>query len=254
MRTFLEIQPTLWQSLYLLFRESATANLTSTEIISRISTTLIQYGFTEDLAEITASEFFAMLYDRVASTTSPLYYEESEDAHAYIGYMDIHDLLCKTTDERDERITRLLLSLIVYARTYPHPSGWIRFDRREILHMAGLSRLSSREQDILTSQLHFQYGFDMQVVGSTQPIPCFRINWLSPADETENPLVDIGRFLPQTLRDYHAKYLSPSSAATPSTDGGGSSEGTDSSNSNSNNNNKQSKQGGTKENEFDKLA
>jgi len=207
-KTFLEIQPKLWQSLYLLFRDNK--DLSSQEIISKISTVLQQYGFDPTLAELTAAEFFALLYDRVVTTTDSPYYEEAEHDHAYLAYMDIHDLGYKLHEETDPRIARLLLSLIVYARTYPHPSNWIRFDRREIFHMAGLLKLSSREQDVLTYRLHSAYGFDMQVVGSTQPIPCFRINWLTPITD-DNPLIDIGRFLPQTLKDYAAERLPLSS-------------------------------------------
>lgn len=101
------------------------------------------------------------------------------------------------------QLKSLLLSFIVFYRRNFHPTGWVRYDKKNILFLAGLSKLSAAHQEKLTSYLHDNYGLNMQVVGSNQPIPCYKIDWLydqPTPGSTDNPFISLGYFDPKDLQ------------------------------------------------------
>lgn len=79
--------------------------------------------------------------------------------------------------EQNIILKKLLISFAVYASYDPYPTNWIKYDRRTIFFLAGLEKKKSSEQEAYVRQLHTDYGLELQVVGSTQPIPCFKLPW-----------------------------------------------------------------------------
>lgn len=107
-----------------------------------------------------------------------------------------------------EQLKSLLFSFMVFYRDNYHPTGWVRYDRKNIFYLAGLSSLSTQKQEKLVNKLHDHFGLDMRVVGSNQPIPCFKINWLYDQDDVstpKNPLLSFGPFTPKNLKQIITK-------------------------------------------------
>ena len=107
-----------------------------------------------------------------------------------------------------DQLKSLLFSFMVFYRDNYHPTGWVRYDRKNIFYLAGLSTLSAQKQEKLVNKLHDHFGLDMRVVGSNQPIPCFKINWLYDQDDVstpQNPLLSFGPFTPKNLKQIIAK-------------------------------------------------
>ena len=80
-------------------------------------------------------------------------------------------------------IVNLMVAFTAHALSNYHPSGWIKYDKKEIIALARLTKLTSAEQEKLTQALHSSFGVDMRVVGSAQPIPCYALPWLSSPQE-----------------------------------------------------------------------
>ncbi len=93
----------------------------------------------------------------------------------------------------------LLLSFLIQYRREWHPNGWVRYDRRSIMHIAGLSSASPKDKEALIAHLHSQYGLRMRVIGSNNPLPCFMLDWAKDHPESSsNPRVDLGPYSPET--------------------------------------------------------
>lgn len=88
----------------------------------------------------------------------------------------------------------LLLSLLALRSANPHPSGWIRYDRRQAFRIAGLAAAKESLKASLCALLAETQGLEMRVVGSASPTPCFRFAWAPSAPEGET--VDCGPLLP----------------------------------------------------------
>ena len=129
-------------------------------------------------------------------------------------------LLSGALAQEDPQVARLLVAFATYARAYPHSSNWIHYDKKTIMYLAGLDKLRVQEQQSLTNYLHEHYSLNMQVVGSTQPIPCFRFEWqasqprvstlvdedgvviVKEDDTPANPLIILGPLTPTTISTY----------------------------------------------------
>lgn len=108
------------------------------------------------------------------------------------------------TDPDLPRLKALLLAFVVFYRKDYHPTGWVRYDKKNIFHLAGVSRLSASTQERLTTKLHTLCSLDMRVVGSNQPIPCFTISWLNdqlPPGSPDNPFVTLSELSPSGLTE-----------------------------------------------------
>ena len=108
-----------------------------------------------------------------------------------------------------QELRLLLMSLLIQYRRNWHPKGWVHYDRGAIMHMAGLDAASARAKEGLTSYLHSEYGLEMQVIGSNNPIPCFRLAWAESQPESpSNPRVDLGPYSPPTTASAVAMAMS----------------------------------------------
>lgn len=74
-----------------------------------------------------------------------------------------------------ERAQALLGSFRRWAEDHPHASGWIRYEREAIFRQAGLANLPEADKEDLTRILREDGLLEMRVVGSNEPIPCFRV-------------------------------------------------------------------------------
>jgi hypothetical protein len=109
-------------------------------------------------------------------------------------------------------IKHLLLALMSVYRRYFHRSGWIKYDRKVIFYLAGLQELPTKESEELMNYLHQEYGFEMQVVGSNSPIPCFKFAWMLDQPQPGshlNPFLDFGELSPKTIAEISSGLINP---------------------------------------------
>ena len=203
MKQFMQLQPRKWKAIYALYLQSTDAS--PEEQLEIIKNYLISEGFSEEQASSISSTLIKTFVPELTDT----FVENDSDpdtSEAKLSLQDIRLLKEKLLHEPSPEIKRLLVSFLVYARANPHPSFWIKYDRKVINFLASLQKLKVSEQILLTNQLHSSYNLDMQVVGSNQPIPCFRISWQAeqePVPDTpDNPLVLLGPLNPATIKSF----------------------------------------------------
>ena len=197
MKQFIQLQPRKWKDIYTLY--FSLTDKTPEERLEAVNQHLIAAGFDPEQA---ASISSSLLKTFTPELTESFMTEEDEAA---LSLYDIQRLKEKLLHEPSQDIRRLLVAFLVYARANPHPSFWIKNDKKVINFLASIQKLKVSEQIYLTNQLHTCYNLDMRVVGSTQPIPCFRISWQAdqpPIDSEENPLVLIGPLNPATIKAF----------------------------------------------------
>lgn len=216
MKNFIQLQPLQWRKLYDLYNKSVAAGLSKEDILSALSSSLSTTFHTE-VAAIIAGK----VYDSFSSPECKLeFFNRNEDAagsvdeysvpEAQLSLYDIKLLKEKTKNETSIDICKLLVSFLVCARANPHPSNWIKYDRKVIMMLSSLTKKKVSEQTVLTNTVHNLYNINMRVVGSTQPIPCFNIEWHDnqpPVNSPENPLVDIGPLSPETITKFVTENL-----------------------------------------------
>lgn len=198
-KQFLELQPRYWKEIYNIYlTEAATKN--PEELKTLISQKIESYNFApEQASAITATlltSFAPIVCDQFVNP-------ETEEARLTV--QDIKYLRENLLHEPSEELRRLLVAFLVYSRANPHPSFWIKYDRKVIFFLASLDKMRVSDQILLTNALHSRYNLDMQVVGSNQPTPCFRFSWQAeqPAAESEdNSLVLIGPLNPATIKSF----------------------------------------------------
>lgn len=203
MKAFLNLQPRYWKEIYSVIMENyATKN--SEELSDLVKQHIINHGFSEETATTLANKIIPTM---VASSSSAFveYADDEADSEARLSLLDIKLLKEKLLHEPSPEIRRLLVTLLVYARANPHPSFWIKYDRKVIFFLASLQKLKVSDQILLTNRLHTCYNLDMQVVGSNQPTPCFKLSWQAdepPIDDPSNGLVLIGPLNPATIKAF----------------------------------------------------
>lgn len=205
MKTFISLQPKQWQVIYASYLKYADSPEIATKFIDVTKQDLLEKGFTEDQATNIAN---ALLTTFINLSREKPFIETDDNPdinEARLSLYDIKLLKQKLIHEPSQDLKRLLVTYLVYARANPHPSFWIKNDKKVINFLASLQKLKVSEQILLTNRLHNLYNLDMQVVGSNQPIPCFKIAWQAdqpPIDTPENPLVLLGPLNPATIKAF----------------------------------------------------
>lgn len=70
---------------------------------------------------------------------------------------------------------RLLFTILLYcARENWHPTGWIKYDERMVME---LGDFKNHKRFLEITQRASKQGLDFRVVGSKNPILCFKLNW-----------------------------------------------------------------------------
>lgn len=201
MRQYTEVQPKLWKNLYQFYKDNAISSLPQQEQLAKLSDFLQQQGFAPNWAS-TAAELYINILARKDIDADALssFPQELAVKMAALTKED-QGVISKVIAKEPLQIARLLLAFVTYARAYPHSSSWIFYDKKTIMYLSGLDKLRVAEQQSLTNYLHAHYNLNMQVVGSTQPIPCFRFEWQKPQTD-DTSLIVLGPLTPQTLSAY----------------------------------------------------
>lgn len=206
MKEFLQLQPKKWKEIYSLYFDiSQYINIpTREEQINNIKKYLMERDFDDAMATYIANT----LLDSFNRSFKNYFIEQDENpenTEAKLTIQDIQQLKARLLHESSPDVRRLLVAYLVYARANPHPSNWIKNDKKVIHFLASIQKLKVSDQILLTNRLHNLYNLDMRVVGSNQPIPCFRISWQAdqPAPNTEeNFLVYLGPLNPATIKAF----------------------------------------------------
>ena len=74
-----------------------------------------------------------------------------------------------------DRDVRVLFAVLVYcARRNWHPTGWIKYDEQKVMELGGFK---NHKRFLEITQRASKQGLDFRVVGSKNPILCFKLNW-----------------------------------------------------------------------------
>ena len=206
MKQFMQLQPRKWQqirSLYFQFEDK-----TPEERAAAVEQYLLtQGGFTDEAKARYITSILLKSFTNQDFNASFIEMDDNPDvSEARLSFQDIKELKARLLHEPSPEVRRLLVAYAVYARANPHPSFWIKSDKKVINFLASIQKMKVSEQFCLTNQLHTLYNLDMQVVGSKQPIPCYRISWQAdqpdPQSSPDNPLVLIGPLNPATIKSF----------------------------------------------------
>ena len=75
----------------------------------------------------------------------------------------------------NDRDVRILFVVLVYcARRNWHPTGWIKYDEQMVMELGGFK---NHTRFLEVTQKASKQGLDFRVVGSKNPILCFKLNW-----------------------------------------------------------------------------
>ena len=190
-------QPKLWKELVEVYT-SAPADQKKTQV----EAVLIKYNFSPEQASMTSNkvlELLAYQLEQIKNQTEL----EADPFDAVLTKNDITYLKEVLSQEESQEVMRLVVTLAIYARKHPHYSNWIRLDKKEILYIASLQKLSAKDFRTVSTVAHDKYGLSMQVVGSKQPIPCFQLSWQITQQITEdNPLVSVTEYTPDGIKSF----------------------------------------------------
>ena len=223
---FLDLEPARFQELYNLFlsavspkevsveediytenweEEKETSSLSQEDtspikelLLARVSS----WGIPQKAAAQVASAFYAYC---TSPGTLPFLSATSPSSQAYVSRQDLEYYIAtlNTTPGLSPQIRRALLAFAAFYRRNYHPKKWVRYDRKSILFLAGLSDMSTAAQEDLTTTLHKEYGLDLRVIGSKSPVSCFYFEWMAsqptPGLDPSNPYIDLGPYTPQTI-------------------------------------------------------
>ncbi len=225
---FLDLEPARFQELYNLFLSAASSKEapeseeerdiytenweekeTSTpskedarSIKELLSARVSSWGITQKAAAQVASAFYTYC---TSPDTLPFLSATTPSSQAYISRQDLEYYIAalNTTPDLSPQIRRALLAFAAFYRRNYHPKKWVRYDRKSILFLAGLSDMSTATQEDLTTSLHKEYGLDLRVIGSKSPVSCFYFEWMAaqptPGLDLSNPYIDLGPYTPQTI-------------------------------------------------------
>lgn len=203
---FLDLEPTKFQELYSLFT-TLEAAASPQEIKEAIASHISSWGIPQKTAQQISSAFYTHYCSAPATaTTAPAFLSAAAPtSEALISRQDLEYYIAALNTDPDLplQIRRALLTFAVFYRRNYHPKKWVRYDRKSILFLAGLSDMSSSSQEELTTTLHKDFGFELRVIGSKSPVSCFYFEWMAdqpfPGLDPSNPLIDLGPYTPQTI-------------------------------------------------------
>lgn len=87
----------------------------------------------------------------------------------------------------NDEVRKLLYSFLIYSKLYPHESNWIKYDKDAIFELSGLE-CSDNKRVLLFSDC-LKYKIDLTVIGSKNPIICFK--FLFPQDKERTVFKEI---------------------------------------------------------------
>ena len=227
---FLKLYPDEIQHVYAIFKKGVSLSLPRAEVEKNIAAFIQErYSLKAPVSQPAASSIYDQLSSPdfqeslinddsaalTADTTIPRKTTKIvlslEDYQRYVETTQTCEIFAPT-HAQSAALKSLLLAFVCFYRRSHHPTGWIRYDKKNIFYLAGLTKISSAQQEKLTAALHAHCGLDMRVVGSNQPIPCFTISWLRDqpiAGTTDNPLLTLSDMSPEGIQEIISKISSP---------------------------------------------
>jgi hypothetical protein len=204
---FLDLEPTKFQELYSLFTPLKDTT-SSQEIKEALASHISSWGIPQKTAQQISSAFYTHYCSTSATAPAPAFLSAAAPtSEALISRQDLEYYIAALNTDPDLplQIRRALLTFAVFYRRNYHPKKWVRYDRKSILFLAGLSDMSSSSQEELMTTLHKDFGFELRVIGSKSPVSCFYFEWMAeqpfPGLDPSNPLIDLGPYTPQTIAD-----------------------------------------------------
>lgn len=148
----------------------------------------------------------------ISSSIDTLIFNNAASIFSFLLKLYPPSSLFSSKDKHQQRVLLLVVAFTAHALSAYHPSGWIRYDKKQIFSIAKINKLPSQDQEALTRQIHNDFGLNMRVIGSNQPIPCYNIPWLvapqqdSPISTLRSPMianaiVEKIRFLVNSISD-----------------------------------------------------
>lgn len=227
--SFIDMKSPQFKDLYFLYLDLCVAELSPQETVTRLSESIRRsFNFPPSVsikvAKImfsifTAPNFSSQFCDLTASSDTPSFAESSEEDSDTADSSTSPDfskkLVLSTIDyQKFQELTSadpnisiplkcLLLAFMSVYRYFFHRSGWVRYDRKLILFLAGLEDIPTKEIECFISYLHNEYGLEMCVVGSNSPIPCFKFDWMFSQTQPGshlNPFLSFDDSSPATIK------------------------------------------------------
>lgn len=203
---FLDLEPTKFQELYSLLTTLNT-NTPPQEIKEALASHISSWGISQKMAQQISSAFYTHYCATLpTAATGPAFLSATAPtSDALISRQDLEYYIAALNTDPDLplQIRRALLTFAVFYRRNYHPKKWVRYDRKSILFLAGLSDMSSSSQEELMTTLHKDFGFELRVIGSKSPVSCFYFEWMAeqpfPGLDSSNPLINLGPYAPQTI-------------------------------------------------------
>ena len=227
---FLKLYPDEIQNVYAIFKKGVSLNLPRAEVEKNIAAFIQEkYSLKAPVSQPAAASIYdqlsapdfqeSLLNDETPATAADTSIPRKttkivlslEDYQRYVETTQTCEIF-SSTHAQSAALKSLLLAFVCFYRRSHHPTGWIRYDKKNIFYLAGLTKISSSQQEKLTAALHAHCGLDMRVVGSNQPIPCFTISWLRDqpiAGTTDNPLLTLSDMSPEGIQEIISKISSP---------------------------------------------
>lgn len=217
---FLSLQSPEFQEIYYLYLDLKAAESTDPEIEEAISIRFQNFWKIPEAAAKKLSKNMCMKFSDQSFMTRFLdekngkqtcsnnlneQVEEEETPKAFLTSLDYERFVQFTSVDPDASVdlkAALLSFIINYRRNY-HKSGWIKYERKNILYLANLLPLALKAQNDILGKLHNDYGLEMRVVGSNNPTPCYKIDWLFDQPQPGshfNPFIELGPLCPDSIR------------------------------------------------------
>ena len=211
---FLSLQSPEFQELYYMFLDLKAAELSTEEIKKSLAIRFenqweIPSAAAEKLsvdiyAKFSEQDFMTRFLDEKSLPSTDESDDKSRDSKAFLTLLDYERFVQYTSLDPDAStdVKAVLLALIVNYRRNYHKSGWIKYDRKNILYLANLIGRPADAQDRIFRHLYTEYGLEMRVVGSNNPTPCYKIAWLFDQPQPGshfNPFIEFGALIPKSI-------------------------------------------------------
>lgn len=161
--------------------------------VSQILETLEKYEIKFEIKGVKIEEIVRLL----AAINPPSKKERQEEFEIYESEVRY---LQRVKNEDDRKILFLLLAISKYDN---HPTGWIKYNRDLLFNFWGLKLTNPQKSEVI-KRCCDNGAMDLRVVGSKNPIVCFKVNFRS--YDFANVVVNL-RFEDNSIADFYDYYL-----------------------------------------------
>ena len=159
----------------------------------QILETLEKYEIKFEIKGVKIEEIVRLL----VTMNPPLKKEKQEEFEIYGSEVEY---LKSIPDEIDRKVLFLLLAISKYDN---HPTGWIKYNRDLLFKFWGL-KLTNPQKSAVISRCCKNGAIDLRVVGSKNPIVCFKVNF---QNYDFSDTAEILKFDEKPIIDFYDSYL-----------------------------------------------